>query len=262
MKIEFTKMHGLGNDFIVIDNRDGVIELDEKQVQFLCDRHFGVGADGLILVGKSKKADCFMNYFNSDGKTVEMCGNGIRCTAAFFQKITNGKKNSILVDTRSGIRKIDMVDDQYAVDMGIPQFESKDFPKQTVALFGFNFCCVSFGNPHAVTYVDSLDDIDLKSIGPNMEQHPYFPNRINVEFAEIRSLRHIAVAVWERGCGITLACGTGACAAFAIGRKEKNLERTCTVSLPGGDLEISEMENGHIQMKGPAEFIFSASITL
>lgn len=256
-------MHGCGNDLIMIDNRDGALKLEQKQVRSLCDRHFGVGADGLILMESSDKADCFMNYYNGDGQTVEMCGNGVRCIADFYRQVTGHTGDTLSVDTRDGVKEIQVVGPhEYAVTMGVPLFESTDFPLTDSRLFGFEFSFCSFGNPHAVAYIENLEQINLEAIGPNIEHHPYFPNRINVEFVELVARDHIKLAVWERGCGITLACGTGACAAFTIGRKRGLLDAECRVMLPGGALTISELEDGRVVMAGPAETVYSASIDI
>lgn len=272
----FYKYHGAGNDFIMINNLKGDIKLIPEYVSQLCDRHFGIGADGVILLELSDKADCFMNYYNSDGTIAQMCGNGVRCTAKFYLNILQNDKikKELNIDTRAGIKNIKInSDDTYSVNMGAPIFESPDFPLDisrtygemgVLNLEGFNFNFVSMGNPHAVTIVDDLEKIDLKTIGPKVENDSHFPNKTNVEFVEKISDDYYKVKVWERGCGATLACGTGACAVFAIlnelsprlhlGEKEIILE------FPGGKLYLSENEQGHILLRGPAAFVFKGEI--
>jgi diaminopimelate epimerase len=216
--INFNKYHGAGNDFIMINNLDrSISSLTPEDISLYCDRNFGVGADGIILLEPSVTADCFMNYYNSDGTTAQMCGNGARCTAKFYLKETGKDIKEINLETRAGIKNIKVNgDDTYSVDMGAPIFESPDFPAETLKLEGFDFNCVSMGNPHAVAIVGDLEKIDLKTIGPKIENDSHFPNKINVEFVEKISDDYYKVKVWERGCGATLACGTGACAVYSI----------------------------------------------
>lgn len=262
MNLKLTKMHGCGNDMLMIDNREGTTNLNVDQIKKLCDRHFGIGADGLILLESSNKADCFMNYYNSDGTLAEMCGNGIRCTADFYCSLTNDTKKKISIDTRAGMKEIEKVGEhEYKVDMGTPVFESKDFGSEKITLCGFDFYCVSFGNPHAVAFVDSIEKVDIKEIGPAVERHEFFPNRVNVSFVQVTSRDHIKVSVWERGCGQTLACGTAACASFTIAKKEGRIGEKAAVELPGGVLTIEE-KNGRILMSGPAEVIFSTDVEM
>ncbi len=262
MKLEFTKFHGTGNDMIMIDNLLGAISLSKEQIKNICDRHFGVGADGLILVESSKKgADCFMNYYNGDGTPVEMCGNGARCTAGFFRKISGNLKEVLKIETRSGIKDI-LVNNEntFTVNLGKPLFQSENFPSRPTKLFSFNFHFASMGNPHAVAFVPKVDNIPLASVGPNVETHEYFPKGINVEFVEVVDKDQIKMIVWERGSGVTLACGTGACAAFAVSRKIHNIESTAEVLLPGGSINISENENGEVSMRGEVEEVYSGFI--
>ncbi len=248
---------------IVIDNREGNIVLTTDQIKKLCDRHFGIGADGLILLESSDRADCFMNYYNSDGTAVEMCGNGIRCTADFYCSIIKTSPDTLHIDTRVGIKEIKVLGaHEYAVDMGVSVFESPDFSSEELELFGMKFYCASMGNPHTVTFVESIANIELEKIGPQIEKHSNFPNRVNVSFTEVVSKEYVKVRVWERGCGATLACGTAACAVFAIGRKQEILDSSAVVELPGGKLNISEGLNGHIIMAGPAQTVFSTDIEI
>jgi len=297
--ITFHKYEGAGNDFIMINNLNGQIKLKPSQTKLLCDRHLGIGADGVILIekpslaGNSSKAGFFMNYYNSDGSVAEMCGNGIRCAVKFF--LNENKNNhiksetrpcSVNVETRAGMKNVEVnIDDTYSVDMGLPILKHPDFPetlKQSKALSrsvieGYEFNCVSMGNPHAVAFVENLIDIDLKSVGPKVETNSLFPNKINVEFVEkitpARNASSIAdaggetyykVKVWERGCGETLACGTGACAVFSIIDELSSntifADKEIILEFPGGKLFISKNEQDHIILRGPATFVFKGEI--
>lgn len=259
--VNFYKYEGAGNDFIMINNLDNKLKLTPNYIKSLCDRHFGIGADGLILLEESDKADCFMNYYNSDGSIAEMCGNGARCTAKFFLEQTNQTLNEIKLETRAGVKNIKInKDDTYSVDMGVPVFIHSDFPSDTLNLEGFDFNCVSMGNPHAVTIVDKLESIDIKTIGPKIENDSHFPNKINVEFVEKIDDLNYRVKVWERGCGETLACGTGACAVFSVLNKIENFDKEITLEFPGGKLYLSKNEQGHVILRGPATFSFKGEI--
>ncbi|KKP60847.1 MAG: Diaminopimelate epimerase [Candidatus Nomurabacteria bacterium GW2011_GWF2_35_66] len=273
----FHKYHGAGNDFIMINNLDKSVTLVPEQIKQFCDRNFGIGADGVILLEPSDKADCFMNYYNSDGTLAEMCGNGARCTAKFFLEQTSAlglasRKIELNIETRAGIKNIKVnEDDTYSVNMGAPIFESPDFPTVTgltcdkkINIEGFDFNCVSMGNPHAVTIVEDLNKLDLKTIGPKVEIDENFPNKINVEFVEKISEDYYKVKVWERGCGATLACGTGACAVYSILNKlspKPCLGEEITLEFPGGKLYLSENEQGHVLLRGPATFVFKGEIS-
>ncbi len=264
----FYKYHGAGNDFIVIDNRDRSFSEDKKNIALLCDRHFGIGADGLILVENSDKADCFMNYYNSDGTIAEMCGNGVRCTAKFFlDHIKSGLKETS-VDTRAGIKKVSCNSDgSFSVNMGAPVFfhsDFLDFPKDSLVLENIEFNFVSVGNPHAVGIVKNLSVINVSEIGPKIENDSHFPNKINVELVEKIEEDHFKVKVWERGSGATLSCGTGACAVYAIiaktSARQDLAEKEITLEFPGGNLFLSENPEGEIILRGPAEFSFKGEI--
>jgi diaminopimelate epimerase len=208
-----------------------------------------------------------MNYINSDGSLAEMCGNGSRCTADFFIKETGSDKKEIKLDTRAGIKEIKINDDgTYSVNMGAPMFESNDFPGKEAVVEGFNFNFVSMGNPHAVTMVDDVESLDFKTIGQKVENNSLFPNKINVEFIEKKSDNYYKVKVWERGCGATLACGTGACAVYAVIKNSySNFSKTflfdeITLEFPGGKLLLSENNKGEIILRGPATFVFKGEI--
>jgi len=265
-------MHGLGNDFIVIDNFSGRIKFSKEQIIVLCDRHKGIGADGLILVeskvlpfGEGKGgaedlggADAFMNYYNSDGTEAEICGNGIRCIARFLKEYYLKDKKNFKIDTRAGIKEIEYKDDgTFSVNMGKPVFEHIDFPKSVLKLENLDLDFVSMGNPHAVSFVEDLDLYDLKEIGPKIENNENFPNKINLEVVEKKNDKEFIVKVWERGCGETLACGTGACAVYALARKNKKADTEITINLPGGKLFLSENKDGEIIMRGEAKSTFS-----
>ncbi|MDO8660011.1 MAG: diaminopimelate epimerase [Candidatus Parcubacteria bacterium] len=274
MNIGFTKMHGLGNDFIVIENMNGRIVLSAKQVVLLCDRHKGIGADGVILVEKSDNADAFMNYYNSDGTVAEMCGNGVRCVAKFLKDEIKKEETNFKIETRAGIKEIKYKDDgTFSVNMGKPVFEHADFPEKSLELEGLKLDFVSMGNPHAVAFVENLDDFILQSIGPLVENNKNFPNKINLEIVEKKSDNELIVKVWERGCGETLACGTGACAVYSIMKKnpegkstsygagKKNSEEII-INLPGGKLFMTENKMGEIIMRGPAESVFNGLVEI
>lgn len=265
--IKFQKYEGTGNDFVMVNNLEGNISLSKEEIIKICDRHFGVGADGVILLEKSSRADCFMNYINSDGSFAEMCGNGSRCTADFFAKETNSNKKEITLETRAGIKIIKINEDNtYSVNMGVPILESPDFPNKTEVIEGFDFNFVSMGNPHAITFVKGIENLDFKTIGKKVENNPLFPNKINVEFAEKVEDSYYKVKVWERGCGATLACGTGACAVYStIKNSDKTFSKSfmfdeITLEFPGGKLFLSENNNGEIILRGPATFVFNGEI--
>jgi len=249
-------MHGLGNDFVVMENMNGRIKLTPEQIIFLCDRHKGIGADGVILIETKEGADCFMNYYNSDGTVAEMCGNGVRCVAKFFKDEIlpkNSTQNNFKIATRAGIKEIEYLDDAtFSVNMGKPVFSHKDFPGDSMEFENLKLDFVSMGNPHAVALVEDLEKYDLPVLGSEIENNKNFPNKINFELVQEISPKEFKVKVWERGSGITLACGTGACAVYAIVRKISDAEKEININLPGGNLLMSENLNGDIIMRGPA----------
>ena len=256
-------MHGLGNDFIVIDNFNGRIKLTTEEITILCDRHKGIGADGLILVESSEKADSFMNYYNADGSVAKMCGNGVRCVAKFLKNDYLKNQDTFLIETRAGIKEVTLENDgTFSVNMGIPIFSHEDFPDKKISLEGFELDFVSMGNPHAVAIVGDLNNFNLEKIGPLIEHNSNFPNKINFELVEKKNDKTYKMIVWERGCGVTLACGTGACAVYSIINKENNLESEITIELPGGELYMSKNEDGEIIMRGKAESSFSGEVCL
>lgn len=283
MAIEFTKYHGLGNDFILIDNRQQPEPcLTPEQGIKACDRHFGVGADGVIfaLPGQNE-ADYTMRIFNSDGSEPEMCGNGIRCLAQFLAELEtlDGKSLSLphayLIDTQAGVITPKLQPDgQVTVDMGEPHLLAGEIPTTltaaeekvvnqplTAANQTWSVTCVSMGNPHCITFVDDVGAIPLETLGPHFEHHSAFPLRVNTEFIQVVRSDRLKMRVWERGAGITLACGTGACAALVAGVLTERCDRRAVVELPGGALKIewSEADN-RVYMTGPAEKVFVGQI--
>lgn len=247
---------------MLIDSRKEKLEgIDLKQLAIdICARHFGVGADGLIIVWLSEKAHYRMQIINPDGSEAEMCGNGIRCFAKYVHETDKLKEEIISVETKAGIivpaiilekGKIAAVE----VDMGVPQTINNE--QLTINNKVFKFYNISMGNPHAVIFVDDLAKVNIPDLGPQIENHPHFPNRTNVEFARIINNHEIEVRVWERGAGETLACGTGACATVVAAVQLKKTGRRVLVHLPGGGLDVEWQESdGHVIMRGPAEFVF------
>lgn len=277
MKLEFTKMHGLGNDFIVIDNRSSRLLKASKLARQLCDRRFGIGADQLLLLQKSRKADFKMRIFNADGSEVEMCGNGIRCLAKYIRdnKLAGKRQHptTLTVETLAGIIIPKESGDHIEVDMGEPELEGEKIP---VAIKGtvinhpfklkkdkFKITCVSMGNPHAVIIVNDVSAVPLDSWGPAIENNAMFPEKTNVEFIKIINSRNIKMRVWERGAGETLACGTGASAAGVASVLLGLTKRSVNVHLPGGKLTIKwNAEDNHVYMTGPAEKVYEGVIEI
>lgn len=278
--LKFTKMEGLGNDYVYVDAINQTIENPSELSKKFSDRHFGIGSDGLILISKSDKADFKMNIYNPDGSEAEMCGNGIRCLAKFVydKKMTN--KTSITVETLSGIKTLDLKIEKgkvslVTVDMGEPILDADKIPVingfKEKSLNGIDFInvkvelkkftCVSMGNPHAICFIDNINNIDIAKIGPIIENDKCFPNKTNVEFIEIISKNEINMRVWERGTGETLACGTGACASVIASILNGYTDRKVTVNLLGGKLKIIwNKEDNHVYMKGPARTVYEGEI--
>ena len=273
---KFTKMQGLGNDYVYIDATKENIENPSELSKYISDRHFGVGSDGLILICPSDKADFRMRMFNSDGSEAEMCGNGIRCVGKFVydKKLTD--KTLVTIETKAGIKtlKLNVKDekvDTVRVDMGTPILESEKIPVITEEKIAqnlrlnaldksFDFTCVSMGNPHAVTIVDNVSDFDVKKYGSILEINEVFPNKTNVEFVEIKDPENIKMRVWERGAGETLACGTGACASVVACNLNGLTKRSVNVELLGGNLNIELGEDNHVYMTGPAVTVFEGEL--
>ena len=274
--IKFTKMHGLGNDYVYIDctaKTGQKIENESSLARFVSDRHFGVGSDGLILICDSDVADFKMRMFNYDGSEAEMCGNGIRCVGKFVYDKGMINRDLITIETLAGIKvlKLNVVDgkvETVRVDMGEPILEPKSIPvvsnEEIVKNLdleaegkSFKFSCVSMGNPHAITIVENVKDFELEKYGKVLEYDIHFPKRSNIEFIELVDKNNIKMRVWERGAGETLACGTGACASAVACNLNGYTDRKVTVELLGGKLEIewSEKDN-HVYMTGPATTVF------
>ena len=276
MLIDFTKMQGIGNDFVVIDAISQKISLTRDQIHHIANRHFGVGCDQLLLVEKSQRPDAEFRYriFNADGGEVEQCGNGARCFARFV--VDNGMTSSrvIPVETKGGLIQLIMEDDErVTVDMGEPNFDPESLPFEATGTPEYHelmvngekyaIGAVSMGNPHAVLLVDSIKDAPVKTLGAAIESHKRFPQRVNVGFMEIEDRDNIRLRVYERGAGETMACGTGACAAVAVGIKNRLLDERVQVELRGGDLTIYWPGKGHhLMMTGPAETVFKGQIEL
>lgn len=280
MTITFTKYHGLGNDFILIDNRHQSEPLiTPEQAIELCDRNFGIGADGVIfaLAGTSN-TDYTMRIFNSDGSEPQMCGNGIRCLAKFIAELENRDQItspvSYKIHTLAGvITPVLQANGQVKVDMGVPRLLAPVIPTTLVAADekvvdvplsvagkSWNVTCVSMGNPHCITFVDDVEEIKLAEIGPLFEHHGVFPERTNTEFIQVINRNYLKMRVWERGAGATLACGTGACASVVAGVLTGNCDFIATVELPGGCLEIEwSNQDQHLYMTGPAQRVFTGN---
>jgi diaminopimelate epimerase len=279
MAIAFTKYHGLGNDFILIDNRTTPEPcLGSEQAIQWCDRHFGIGADGVIFALPGQNgADYTMRIFNSDGSEPEMCGNGIRCLAKFLAQLENRTEATYQIHTLAGLITPKLqADGQVTVDMGIPRLQASEIPTNLgepeqnvinhpleVAGKTWFVTTVSMGNPHCVIFVEDVADIPLETLGPQFEHHPVFPQRTNTEFIQVVRPDYLKMRVWERGAGITLACGTGACASLVAGVLTGHCDRRATVELPGGPLAIEwSVVDQHVYMTGPAQQVFSGHTTL
>ncbi len=276
----FTKMHGLGNDFIVVNNLEGLynpLEMAEK-APALCHRHFGIGADGLVFLSRSEEAPFRMQIYNPDGSEAEMCGNAIRCLGKYVWDQKMIIDNRVAFETGAGVKEVALeIEDgkvqSVRVNMGQPLLESDRIPVDgpsrkvmnepiTVDERDFEFTAVGMGNPHCVIFIDSLENVPWERWGAALENHPLFPKRTNVEFVEILGPGEIRVKVWERGAGPTLACGTGACASTVAGIITGHLDENVDVHLPGGTLHIQWTEGAPVYMEGPAEEVFNGEISL
>ncbi|VAW67243.1 Diaminopimelate epimerase [hydrothermal vent metagenome] len=276
MNIKFSKMHGLGNDFVVIDAINQSINLTAEQVRFMANRHFGVGCDQLLLVEKPRSPEAEFGYriFNADGGEVEQCGNGARCFARFVVDQQLTKNTEITVETKSGIIVLVLEDNgDVTVNMGVPNFAPDSLPFSASAQATeydldtrdgtVKIAAVSMGNPHAVLTVADVGTAHVDVLGAEIENHRRFPERVNVGFMQIISKDAIRLRVYERGAGETLACGTGACAAVAAGISQGKLAECVKVSLPGGELVIRwGAENENLFMSGPATYVFEGNISL
>ena len=278
IRLRFWKMHGLGNDYIVIVNTNGVFNgIDPGRIaEMLCRRRFSIGADGMLLVCRSSVADVKMRIFNADGSEAEMCGNGIRCLAKYCFENRIVSKAEMKIETLAGIKTVWLRTESgtvksVTVDMGSPILERRMIPMigsgmcigEELDLNGeiFRVTCLSVGNPHCVIFVDDVDGFPVERYGPKIENHPVFPRRTNVEFVEVLNEDELKVRVWERGVGETLACGTGACASVVAARLTGRVSGKCNVHLRGGDLRV-EFEDDRILMSGPAEKAFEGVVDL
>jgi diaminopimelate epimerase len=273
--ISFWKMHGLGNDYVVIDNRDEKISNAEakKLAKKLCERRFSVGADGLLLVSNSALADVKMRIFNADGSEAEMCGNGIRCFAKYCYENGIVQKSDFKVDTLAGVKRVWLTVQNEEVKLIRVGMGKPNWNRSALPMVGEGTCinedfevddevykvtCLSMGNPHCVIFVDNVDESPVEYLGSLVENHQAFPKRTNVGFVQVLNTRELKVRVWERGCEETLACGTGACAAAAAANKLGKVGNTVTVHVLGGDLQVEIAET--LFLSGPAEKVFEGKL--
>lgn len=273
MRFEFSKWQGAGNDFVIVNGFLHRVEDYAKAAAEVCDRHFGIGADGLVVLLPSDKADFNMRIFNSDGSEAEMCGNVTRCVARYVYEEKLTEKTKITIETKAGVMKPELLlkggeVDLVKVNMGKPILAADEIPVRdlgknhviamplALAEDTHAITCVSMGNPHCVIFVDDIDQVDLEKIGPRIEAHPMFPKKINVEFAEIKNRAHIRMRVWERGAGVTLACGTGSCATLVAAVLNEKTDRRAVLALDGGNLLIEWADDGCVYMSGPAKRVF------
>lgn len=277
--MKFTKMHGIGNDYVYVNCFEESVKNPAEVSKFVSDRHFGIGSDGLILISPSAIADFRMNIYNADGSQAEMCGNGIRCVAKYVYDYGLTDKTEISVETLAGIKylRLQVENGKVAsveVNMGAPILEPKEIPVAVeespvvnvpVEVKGkiYHMTCVSMGNPHAIIFMNNVKDLDIEAIGPYFENHTVFPKRTNTEFVEVLDRNTVNMRVWERGSDETLACGTGACATTVACILNDKTENEVTVHLLGGDLNIRwDREANQVYMTGPATVVFDGEITL
>jgi diaminopimelate epimerase len=267
--IKFRKMNGLGNDFVIVDGRKYNLRLNNSAMAAIGDRKHGIGCDQIIILQPAENADVTMRIFNRDGGEVESCGNASRCVADLIFTETN--KENVTIDTRGGFLSCQRAEQGFVtVDMGVPHFDWRDIPlaepvadtaRVPIGLNGLaEPCCVNVGNPHAIFWVDVIEDINLTDLGPKLENHPIFPQKANISLAKIISPDHMQLKVWERGVGLTKACGTAACAAAVAGARTGKTMRDVKVSLPGGDLFIRWDQNDHILMTGAVTYEFDGEL--
>jgi len=272
--LRFTKMHGIGNDYVYVDLFRERVDDPPALAREMSDRHFGVGADGLILVGPSDSADVSMRIFNADGSEAEMCGNGIRCVAKYARERGLARSDEVRIQTRAGVKVVRVFWEggrvtRARVDMGQPGLRRADIPMTgppdercvnvplRLADAMFRVTCVSMGNPHCVIFVPDVEAVPLERFGPAMEHHPAFPRRTNVHFVQVLGRDRVRMRTWERGSGVTLACGTGASAVCVAGTLTDRTDRAIRATLPGGDLDLEWSGDGHVFMTGPATEVFS-----
>lgn len=267
--MKFTKMQGIGNDYVYINCFEESVENPAELSKLVSDRHFGIGSDGLILICPSEAADCRMRMFNADGSESPMCGNGIRCVGKYVFDHHLVEKTEFDVETGAGIKHLKVTEENgkavlLTVDMGIPEVTSQVLEPICVNGTDYEFIGISMGNPHAVYYMDDIDSLDLESVGPGFENHERFPERTNSEFIQVMSPEHIRMRVWERGSGETWACGTGATASAVGSALCGRTGNTVIVSLKGGNLTIhwDREGSGHVFMTGPAVEVFEGEFDI
>lgn len=277
IEVDFVKYEGLGNDFVLIDDLEERLHIDAQLAATVCNRHFGVGGDGLILVRPSEEADSRMVFFNPDGSQAEMCGNGVRAFAKYLYDSGVVRAQSLVVETGAGLKDISLVVKEgrveaACVDMGRPSFAASDIPVRLPTTEAVNVpievagekitaTCVSMGNPHCVVFVEDVAGALVQQLGPALERHEVFPDRTNVEFVQVLSPEEVRMRVWERGAGETLACGTGACATAVAAARTGRTGRRVKVRLPGGDLDITWEGDGRVLMAGPVREVFRGHLT-
>ena len=277
--MKFTKWQGTGNDFVIVNGfEETIVDYSAKAIE-LCDRHFGIGADGLILVLPSAIADFRMRIFNSDGGEAEMCGNGIRCFARYVYENGLLDKTELSVETLAGIIRpkllpADGKETLVCVDMGEPRLNRGEIPMTgepagrvidvplVVGATDYRITCVSMGNPHCVIFTDAVEELDLPTLGRPIEGHPWFPRKTNVEFVQVLDRQNLRMRVWERGAGVTLACGTGTCATVVAAVLNDKTDRKVRVRLDGGELLIEWRDDNHVYMTGPAVEVFRGEYLL
>ncbi len=279
--MKFTKMHGIGNDYIYVNCFSENVNLDQETIKKLSDRHFGIGGDGVILICPSEVADAKMQMFNADGSEGQMCGNGIRCVGKYVYEHGIAHQKKIKIETLAGIKELNLHVNEFdevesiEVQMGEPKLEKENIPvlSETPQVINmpldinghtYYITCVSMGNPHCVIYVKDVASLDLDKIGTLFENNPIFPERINTEFVEMVGKNEFKMRVWERGSGETLACGTGACASVVASYYNHylNQDEEITVHLLGGDLFITYQSNGQVVMRGSATEVFTGDVNL
>ena len=275
--MEFTKMQGCGNDYVYVNGFENKIDNPNKLSEIVSDRHFGIGSDGLIVINPSEKADFKMRMYNADGSEGKMCGNGIRCVAKYVYDNKMTDKTTITVETLSGIKTLELnvkndKVETVKVNMGTPILLPKDVPvvsdkdkvvDEPIVIDDkeYRITCVSMGNPHAITFIENTDDLEIETIGPKFENNPIFPDRVNTEFIQVLDRNTVKMRVWERGSGETFACGTGACATVVACVLNGLTDDKVTVKLLGGDLFIEyNREENTVYMTGPAKVSFTGKI--
>ena len=275
--MEFTKMQGCGNDYVYVNGFENKIDNPNKLSEIVSDRHFGIGSDGLIVINPSEKADFKMSMYNADGSEGKMCGNGIRCVAKYVYDNKMTDKTTITVETLSGIKTLELnvkndKVETVKVNMGTPILLPKDVPvvsdkdkvvDEPIVIDDkeYRITCVSMGNPHAITFIENTDDLEIETIGPKFENNPIFPDRVNTEFIQVLDRNTVKMRVWERGSGETFACGTGACATVVACVLNGLTDDKVTVKLLGGDLFIEyNREENTVYMTGPAKVSFTGKI--